>query len=95
MNLEINDRSKTVLLAALDLFRDSKQRSIIGSEEERKAFKTLNQYDLLSPQHALMEVLSLMARVSGKPVEHFVQNPSQNPQPKTHEPAKPQPSSAP
>jgi|GraSoiStandDraft_46_1057282.scaffolds.fasta_scaffold28228_6 hypothetical protein len=87
MTLELNDREEGVVLAALEQFRSLKHESIIGNEVARKAFKSLNQYDLLAPQHALMHTLTLMSRITKKPVEHFANpNPSQQPQPKTHEP---------
>src|SRR5947207_1985358 len=84
MNLEVNDREITVLLTALDLLRDTKQKAIIGSPAERKAFKAINEYDLIAPQHTLMHVLALLAKITKKPIEYFTRNPSQNPNPKTH-----------
>jgi hypothetical protein len=96
MNLEVNDRETTVLLTALDLLRDSKQRAIIGDETEQTAFKQVNQYDLLAPQHTLMHTLTLMSKITKQPVEYFTRNPSQNPTPQTHEqPESPKPSTAP
>jgi hypothetical protein len=95
MNLEINEREKTVLLTALDNLRDLKQRSLIGTNDERAVFKALNQYDILAAPHTLMHSLSLLSKLTGRPIEHFTRNPSQDPQPKTHEPAKQEPSSAP
>jgi hypothetical protein len=92
MNLEINDRETTVLLTALDLLRDSKQRAIIGDET---AFKQVNQYDLLAPQHTLMHTLTLMSKLTKQPVEYFTRNPSQNPTPQTHEEPATKPSSTP
>lgn len=88
MNLPpLNDREQQVVLTALELLRETKQLSIIGSEAERKALKQINQYDLLAPQHTLMHTLTLLSKMTGKPVEHFAnRNPSQNPQPKTHNP---------
>jgi hypothetical protein len=87
MTLELNDREQGVVLAALEQFRELKQKAIIGEESQRRVFKTLNEYDLLAPQHALMHTLTLMSRITKKPVEHFANpNPSQQPQPKTHEP---------
>lgn len=95
MNLDINDREKTVLLTALDNLRELKQLSLIGTNDERAAFKALNQYDLLASSHTLMHSLSLLSKLTGRPIEHFTRNPSQDPQPKTHEPDKEEPSSAP
>lgn len=90
MNLKqlppLNEREQTVVATALEQLRDIKQRSIIGTDEERASFKKINQFDNLAPQHTLMHVLTLLAKLTGKPVEHFAnQNPSQNPPPKTHE----------
>lgn len=85
MTLELNDREQGVVLAALDQFRDIKHKAIIGEDSQRQAFKTINEYDLLAPQHALMHTLTLMSRITKKPVEHFANlNPSQLPQPEFH-----------
>jgi hypothetical protein len=87
MTLELNDREQGVVLAALEQFRDIKHKAIIGENAQRQAFKTINEYDLLAPQHALMHTLTLLSRITKKPVEHFANpNPSQQAQPKTHEP---------
>jgi hypothetical protein len=86
MTLELNDREQGVVLAALEQFRSLKQESIAGNDLARKSFKSLNEYDLLAPPHALMHTLTLMSRITKRPVEHFANpNPSQQPQPKTHE----------
>lgn len=85
MKLELNDREEGVVLAALDQFRDIKHKAILGEDLQRKAFKQINEYDMLAPQHALMHTLTLMSRITKKPVEHFANpNPSQLPQPEFH-----------
>lgn len=84
MQFELNDREQGVVVAALEQFRDIKHKAIMGAPEERVAFKTVNEYDLLSPQHALMHTLTLLSRLLKKPVEYFA-----NPQPsQTTEPTK-------
>lgn len=86
MTLELNGREQGVVLAALEQFRNIKHDAILGNEIVRAHFKTINEYDLLAPQHALMHTLTLMSRITKRPVEHFANpNPSQLPQPKTHE----------
>lgn len=86
MTLELNDREQGVVLAALEQFRSIKHDAIVGDADARAHFKTLNAYDLLAPHHALMHTLTLMSRMTKKPVEHFANpNPSQNLPPKTHE----------
>lgn len=83
MTLELNDREQGVVMAALEQFRDIKQKTLTG---EYQNFNTTNEYDLLAPAHALMHTLTLMSRITKKPVEHFANaNPSQLPPPKTHE----------
>jgi hypothetical protein len=76
MQFELNDREQGVVVAALEQYRDIKHKAIMGTPEEVASFKTVNEYDLLSPQHALMHTLTLLSKLLKKPVEHFA-----NPQP--------------
>lgn len=85
MNLSLNDRQTTTVLTALELLRSVKQLSIFGTDEEKSYPKQINQYDLLAREHTLMHTLTLLSKMTGKPVEYFSHNPSQAKPESTHE----------
>jgi hypothetical protein len=93
MNIEINDREKTVIVASLELMRSVKQEQITNPEPGKPI--SINEHDRLDVRHTLMHTLTLLAKLLNKPLEYFTKNPSQDPLPKTHAPAKDEPSTAP
>lgn len=91
MNLHISDREKQVITAALETFRSRKQGVILSApqDDRSKAAKEIrqpeNEYDILSAEHSLMHAITLMSKLTDKPIAYFTNaNPSQNPQPTTH-----------
>jgi hypothetical protein len=87
MELRLTDPQVTVIKAALEFFRNAKQQSFGPPESNPLPFAgKVNEFDLLSPQHTLMHTITLLSKLTGNPVAYYVNpNPSQLPQPKTHE----------
>ncbi len=78
MDLHITEREESVILAALDFFQRAKRKTV----NKELPFEKVSEYDLLSPQHAAMSALTIMTKMTKKPVEYFINpNPSQLPQP--------------
>jgi hypothetical protein len=90
MNIEINDREKTVIVASLELMRSVKQEQITNPEPGKPV--SINEHDRLDAKHTLMHTLTLLAKLLNKPLEYFTKNPSQNAQPSEH--PKPEPNVA-
>jgi len=92
MNLQMSDRQKQTIIAALESFRSRKQANITASAEYKKdslSYKEIrqpeNEYDILSAEHSLMHSITLLASLTSQPIAFFANpNPSQLPQPKTH-----------
>lgn len=92
MNLQITDREKQALLAALESQR-SKKQAVIEScgatavAADRQEFRRPdNSYDILNTEHTLMHTISVMAKLTGNPIAYFMNpNPSQDPPLKTHD----------
>jgi len=92
MNLQLTDREKQVITAALESFRQRKQKDIETSAQYTKDHpiakeirKPENEHDILSCEHSLMHAITLLAKLTGQPIAHFANpNPSQLPEPKTH-----------
>lgn len=85
MTLNLSDREKMVVTAALEFFRRAKQNSIIAGPNQLPFKNSTSEYDLLSAPHTLMHTLTLLAQLTGKPIAYFTNpNPSQQPMPKTH-----------
>jgi hypothetical protein len=77
MDLHLSEREESVVLAALDFFQRAKRKTV----SDQLPFEKVSEYDLLSPQHAAMSALTVMTKMTKKPVEYFVNpNPSQLPQ---------------
>ena len=89
MDLHLTEREESVVLAALDFFQRAKRQTVTN----KLPFEKVSEYDLLSPQHAAMSALTIMTKLSKKPVEYFINpNPSQFGQtpPTTPPPSEPQ-----
>lgn len=89
-NLQLSDREKTAVIAALESQRSRKQAVIESGANHSKAVQAElrqpdNQYDILSAEHTLMHAITLLAKLTGQPPAHFANpNPSQDPPIKTH-----------
>lgn len=91
MNLQITDREKQVIITALEKFRSIKQATIevapstlANDTKNMRLYQELrqpeNEYDILSAEHSLMHTLTLLARLTDKPIAHFANpQPSQDP----------------
>lgn len=91
MTLNLSDREKIITIAALEFFRRAKQGSITPGPNQLPFKNATSEYDLLNAHHTLMHILTLLARLTGKPVTHFANpNPSQQPTPAVHLPEPPQ-----
>lgn len=76
MNLPLSDPQKQTVIAALEFFRNAKQLSL---SEKNYPFQKTSEYDLLSVEHSLMHSITLLAKLTDRPLEHFANpNPSQN-----------------
>lgn len=77
MQLNLTEREESVVLAALDFFQRAKRKVV----SDKLPLEKVSEYDLLSPQHAAMSALTVMTKLSKKPVEYFINpSPSQHPQ---------------
>jgi hypothetical protein len=84
-DIQLNDREQQIALVAFENLRDLKQRALLGTPDEQKAFKQINQYDLLDSKHTLMHCLSLLSKLTGQPLANFTNpNPSQTQTAQTH-----------
>lgn len=72
MDIHLTEREESVVLAALDFFQRAKRKVT----SEGLPFTKVSEFDLLSPGHAAMSALTVMAKLSKKPVEYFM-NPQQ------------------
>lgn len=107
MNIQITDREAQALKAALESQRSRKQAvieaapaSVAADMKKTHLYKEIrqpdNEYDILSTEHTLMHTISMLAKITGLPVAHFMNpNPSQDTPKATHEPEEQHPKSNP
>lgn len=76
MNLQLSDREKQIILTALEHLKTVKLAQV-GT----KVYVQLNEYDIISQQHTVMHTVKLLARITARPIEHFM-NPLQDITPK-------------
>lgn len=68
MQLQLSDRQKQVVIIALEMLRQEKQKAIA----EQKPHEQINEYDIISDSHALMHSITLLHNLTGQPMTHFM-----------------------
>ena len=90
MNLYLTDREKQTVTAALESLRSRKQAVIqtsaaFSKQDQKELRQPENEYDILSAEHTLMHAITLLSKLTSRPIAFFANpNPSQLPEPKVH-----------